>query len=197
MPTGYTADIKDGISFETYALNCARAFGACVTLRDEPGGGERIPDSFEPSDYHAKAAEAARAELAVLDAMTPEECARAASKDYDDTETSRVMRLKHNEDRRSAYEAMLAQVNAWTPPTPDHVEYHKFMREQIEQSIDADCNSSYDRTPTKRVTGEQWAATRREELVRNIEYHGQEHAQEVRRAEQRTAWIQALKGSLK
>lgn len=50
MPTGYTADIKDGISFETYAMNCARAFGACVSLRDKPSGGKVIPDAFEPSD---------------------------------------------------------------------------------------------------------------------------------------------------
>ena len=34
MPTGYTADIKDGIDFKTYAMNCARAFGARVMLRE-------------------------------------------------------------------------------------------------------------------------------------------------------------------
>jgi RNA polymerase primary sigma factor len=32
MPTGYTAAIKDGISFEKFALQGARAFGALVTL---------------------------------------------------------------------------------------------------------------------------------------------------------------------
>lgn len=98
MPTGYTADIKDGIDFKTYAMNCARAFGACVMLRDEPGGGERIPDAFEPSDlfvrYHLKAVEKARVELAALDAMTPAECERAAAKAWDDAETSRLMRLE-------------------------------------------------------------------------------------------------------
>ncbi|KKK60691.1 hypothetical protein LCGC14_3021870, partial [marine sediment metagenome] len=31
MPTGYTACIKDGISFEKFVMQCARAMGACVT----------------------------------------------------------------------------------------------------------------------------------------------------------------------
>jgi hypothetical protein len=59
MPTGYTADIKNGISFKTFAMNCARAFGACVTLRDEPGGGDKIPEAFEASTYHAQQVEKA------------------------------------------------------------------------------------------------------------------------------------------
>ena len=47
-------------------MNCARAFGACVELRDEPGGGDRIPEAFEPSDYHLKAVEKARSELGMV-----------------------------------------------------------------------------------------------------------------------------------
>lgn len=35
MPTGYTADIKDGITFRDFALRCARAFGATIMQRDE------------------------------------------------------------------------------------------------------------------------------------------------------------------
>jgi hypothetical protein len=38
MPTGYTAGVADGTitEFREYALLCARAFGACIMLRDEP-----------------------------------------------------------------------------------------------------------------------------------------------------------------
>lgn len=36
MPTGYTDAIKDGISFNQFILSCARAFGALITMRDEP-----------------------------------------------------------------------------------------------------------------------------------------------------------------
>lgn len=197
MPTGYTADIKDGISFETFAMNCARAFGARITLRDETGGGESIPDEFAPSDYHTKAAQKARDELASLLAIPEQERERAAAKSWDDAETSRLMRLEDNRKQREAYEAMLAKVNAWTPPTSEHVGLHEFMRSQIVKSIDFDCSDDYDQEPTPRLTGEQWAAERAARLNRVIGYHEKEHAAEVQRAESRTAWVTALRAALK
>lgn len=196
MPTGYTADIKDGIDFKTYAMNCARAFGACVMLRDEPGGGDRIPDSFEPSDYHMKAAEKARGELAALDAMTAPELDRAAARAWDDDETSRLMRLIDYRNQRSAYESMLVKVKEWVPPTPDHTGFHEFMRTQIEQSIEFDCNESYCSTPTVRLTGKAWANAERTRLLLNIQYHEEQHAREVIRAASRTEWVRALLTSL-
>jgi hypothetical protein len=196
MPTGYTADIKDGTDFKTYAMNCARAFGACVMLRDEPGGGDRIPEAFEPSDYHLKAVEKARGELAALEAMTPAELERAAARAWDDAETSRLMRLEGYRKQRKAYEAMLAKVNAWAPPTPDHAGLHEFMRTQIEQSIDFDCNESYCSTPTVRLTGEAWAAAERERCRSDVQYHEKEHAGEVSCTATRTEWVRALRAAL-
>ena len=38
MPSGYTEGVASGkvTEFKEYALLCARAFGACISLRDEP-----------------------------------------------------------------------------------------------------------------------------------------------------------------
>lgn len=196
MPTGYTADIKDGIDFKTYAMNCARAFGACVELREEPGGGDRIPETFEPSDYHLKAVEKARGELAALGAMTPAELERAAARAWDNAETSRLVRLEDKRKQREAYEAMLAKARAWKAPTPDHEGLRKFMCEQIEQSLDFDCGGDYGKTPTPHLTGEQWAAKEAARLNRDIAYHEKEHAGEVARAASRTAWVRALRAAL-
>lgn len=196
MPTGYTADIKDGISFETYALNCARAFGACVTLRGEPGGGEQIPDEFTPSNYSAKAEQKAREDLAALLELMPAQREHRAAKAWDDAETSRLSMLEDRRKTREAYEAMLLKVKAWIPPTPEHAGLHEFMRTQIEQSIDFDCGSDYGTTPTPRLTGEQWAAQEAERLNRYIEIHEKAHSDEVARAADRTAWVLALRASL-
>lgn len=196
MPTGYTAAIKDGISFEKFAMDCARAFGACVTLRDEPGGGENIPFVFEPSDYHAKALQAARDAMAEFLAMTPEQHERAAAKEWDDAETSRLIRLQEKRATRAAYEAMLAKVQAWKPPTPEHAELHSFMATQIIQSISFDCDEAYCAVPALRRTGAEWAEHRKELLTQDIEYHEREHAAEVHRAASRTAWVRALRDSL-
>lgn len=196
MPTGYTADIKDGISFKTFAMNCARAFGACVTLRDEPGGGDKIPEAFEASDYHAQQVEKALAALAEFHAMSPSQHMREASKAWDEAETRRIVRLDEMRAQRKAYEDMLSKVKAWAPPTPEHDGLKEFMHTQIAQSIDFDCDESYYSTPTPRLTGAQWAAQRLEKLERDLAYQLREQAAEIERASGRTAWVKALRASL-
>jgi len=66
MPTGYTTDIYNGkdVSFRDFALNCARAFGACIMQRDDPADEtkaefdsyviERIADCKETIDKMKK-----------------------------------------------------------------------------------------------------------------------------------------------
>ena len=196
MPTGYTASIKGGIDFKTFALDCARAFGACVTLRDEPAGGDRIPAVFEPSEYHLKAAEAARSELAALETMGTSELESKATKEWENSEMHRQERLAEKRKLRGAYESMLSKVNSWTPPTMEHDGLKVFMQKQIRESIEWDCNEHYDITPAARVTGSEWATKRRAKLALDIEYHEREHAAEVSRAEGRTAWVRALRDSL-
>lgn len=162
MPTGYTDDIKDGISFSTFALNCARAFGATITLRDESGGGEKIPDQFEPSDYHSKALENAEAELLALHKMTPEACQEQCDVDYAADEAFRLDRLQRNKDQIDSYRSMLEQVKAWTPPSADHVGMKDFMIEQIESSIRFDDSSDYYGKPTERLSGSEWLEKRKQ-----------------------------------
>lgn len=197
MPTGYTAAIKDGIDFKTFAMNCARAFGACVTLRGEAGGGEVIPDRFEPSNYHSEALMMARATAERLRSMGPDEADREAARAWDAAETSRAVRLAEVAELRQKYEQMLAAVLSWEAPTPDHAEFKRFMREQIEQSIEFDCSTKWISTPTERLSGPDWRAKQLGEAVRSIAYHEKEHEAEVRRAADRTAWVKALRNSLR
>lgn len=194
MPTGYTAAILDGIDFKTYAMNCARAFGAFVELRDDPGGGEQIPEEFKASDYHIKAAAKACDELATLHSLSREQIEQAAASDWQEKEARRLAREQDRRKQREAYEAMLAQAKAWTPPTTEHEGLAKFMRVQIELSIRFDCD--YSEPPTENLAGSDWVADRRRELMRDVEYHEREHVGEVSRATARTAWVQALRASL-
>ena len=55
MPTGYTIDIYNGkkVTFKDFALNCARAFGACVMQRDDPA--DEKPKIMPEESYHTKA----------------------------------------------------------------------------------------------------------------------------------------------
>lgn len=196
MPTGYTAKIADGIDFRTYAMDCARAFGACVTLRDEAGGGDMIPEMFEPSNWHRERLREALAEHARLAALSAAEVEAAAAQAWSEAEAGRLKRLAEKRDLRAKYEAMLAQVNDWTPPTEEHAQLRDFMRDQITESIEFDCGGNYDAEPEPQLSGEEWRAKMIDKANWDISYHTKADAGERERAASRTAWVRALRASL-
>lgn len=193
MPTGYTYPVIEGkiTEFSDFALSCARAFGALITMRDDPHDAP-IPETFEPSDYSAKKLEEAKSRLAELNQMTVAAAEAAASaafeaamkshQEYEDRETAGERRL----------ETMLAKVKAWTPPTANHVEMKNFMVEQLTISKRGSYRSP---VPTK-MSGKDWLVAEIEKAHRDIGYHAAEHAKEVERAAGRTEWVRQLRGSL-
>jgi hypothetical protein len=196
MPTGYTAAVSDGTTTELheFAMQCARAFGALITMRDDPASTE-IPDEFVADDYYKKALDDARSELAALEAMATETIRAEAAKANDKALKSHRDYLTAKAQIRARYEVMIGKVQGWTPPTADHQELKDFMLRQLHESIRFDCNyvpeESKARTPT------EWLNGRREALKRDVARYTEEHAKECDRAAKRTAWVKALRGSLK
>lgn len=194
MPTGYTAPIADGISFEKFIWGCARAFGALVMMRDDPQDAP-IPERFEPSDYHAQALKELRATLNAFDAMSHDGAEQAAIADYNKVCAYRAERVAEKEALRNKYQAMLEQVRGWTPPTPDHQGLKDFMEKQIIESIDFDCRVYPEDAPRQKV-GTDWLSEQVAETRRLIAYHEKEHAKEIERTESRNRWIAALRASV-
>jgi len=198
MPTGYTADITKGISFEQFALNCARAFGALVTMRDDPADAP-IPSEFKPDGYAAKRLAQLQAELADINAMTAWQCKNAAISEYRQHRDYHIKGQKENAELREKYLHMLKQVEAWTPPTPEHEGLKKFMCEQITQSINFDCSDYHERAlaELKPLSGSKWRAIKRSELSHQIQSQMEEKEKDEAMAASRTNWVQKLKTSLK
>lgn len=199
MPTGYTASVQDGkiTEFPEFAMECARAFGACVELRDSPDA--TIPDEFAPSDYHAKQITAARERLAALVAMTDEDRASGRNASYAASVERRRSAIEKSATERARYEAMIVKVNDWTPPTADHKGMKVFMLEQLTSSLKFDCHSPEEVSryyPLDTETPEEWHGREVAKAKADIEYHEGEHKKEVERAASRTAWIKALRESL-
>lgn len=195
MPTGYTAAIKDGITFETYALSCARAFGALVSMREEPANAQ-IPERFEPSSYNAEAIQKAKDRRSTLSTMSASEAAIRAAAEFDAAMASYRKSIQDNEDLRSKYESMLATVNAWVPPTEDHEELKTFMRQQINESLLFDCGTIHI-NPPKRRSGAEWLAHQLDAAQEDIAYHTKAHEEECFRVERRNEWVSELRDSLK
>lgn len=196
MPTGYTAAITEkDITFKEYALSCARAFGALILMRDDPMDAP-IPDSVEPSDYSSRAIKEHFETLQKLEAMTPDEQIQYGEKAKADAikraEDALVKDLAENQK----YLAMRRKTEAWTPPTSQHVEMKKFMIEQIDISMNT-LKYAEERLAEARGVDQMSlyrAAVASEKHM--IQYHEKEHVEEIKRAQGRTDWIQALKKSL-
>ena len=81
MPTGYTSDIEKGITFNEFTMQCARAFGACISMRDDPGD-KPIPKEFKPSTYHIEGIKKAKEKMVQLKKMSLETATQEAGKEF-------------------------------------------------------------------------------------------------------------------
>jgi hypothetical protein len=193
MPTGYTAGIEKGMTFQEYALGCARAFGALVEMRDDPMG-KPIPEKFEPSTYHIECLDRARTRLKFVESLTLKQAEVEAEREYQDALASHTKYATAKNELRKRYEVMLAEVRAYIPPSPDHVEYKQFMESQLSESIRFDCG--YSVPAPKKKDPEQWLRDEQAKALKDIAYHREEYTKEQERTESRNRWVRQLRESL-
>lgn len=193
MPTGYTAEVVDGkvTEFPDFALICARAFGALITMRDDPMDAP-IPDEFEPDGYYAKRVAEGLKELGNVQAMSNSEASDAAAKAHKEALEHRANYLRRQEAEAERINAMLAKVRAWTPPTPDHQGMKKFMVEQLTISLPGE----YAPAVPELLDGPTWRQRRIDTLAEEVARHKIEREKEVERAKTRTQWVKDLRASL-
>lgn len=201
MPTGYTAELYegDGQSFEKFVWSCARGMGALIMMRDDPSNAP-IPERFEPrTDYYDTALAAAEARLVELRGMTAEEILQANLNERAEVLASRAKQAVKRSDLRRRYEAMLAEVAAWEPPTEDHQGLKKLMVDQLTESIRFDCGKPGEEIrypPMPEADPANWFEEQIAKAERNIEHHTVERAKEIERTESRNGWLAELRGSL-
>jgi hypothetical protein len=197
MPTGYTAAVKDGITFEQFVMRCSRAMGATIDMRDEPLGAP-IPEAFEPSQYDVERINEDRKELARIHSLTSEQAEAEAHASYVDAIKRNQKYIEKANNLREKYQALLDQVALWQPPTSEHEGLKKFMADQLEESIRFDCNIDYyvNHRPS-RLTGEEWRSAEVLRLLESIKRREKDHAEELQRTADRNAWLKALRESLK
>ncbi len=196
MPTGYTAPIYEGkeITFAEFAMRAARGMGALITMRDQAAEAE-IPEVIEPSTY-------SRDRLAELEQQLAE------YEQYSDTQWAeleeaerlvdeeRVKRARaESEALAERYNAMIAEVEAWSPPTLEHVNFKQFMLDQLTESRRFDC-SDRSLEPIAPMSVHRFREQRFARIQRDIDYHATSWQDEQRHAADGTEWIRALRESL-
>jgi hypothetical protein len=195
MPTGYTADVADGkvTDFRTFALRCARAFGATIMQRDDPANDP--PKLREVSSYEIEAVARDEQRVAALAAMTDADAQREAAAEYAAAVKRNREYAEETRAKRARYEAMLAAARAWVPPTAEHEPMKKFMIEQLTESIKFDCHDDLWPEPTRK-SGRAWLAEQRQHAHESLGRSIKRLQEERDRVDGANAWIGALYDSL-
>lgn len=194
MPTGYTYPVCDGdiTEFPAFAMSCARAFGALITMRDDPMDAP-IPEEIKPdTKYHDDRIAADMKRMGEVQAMTLAEADTAALEVHRQALASRNKYLADKEVEAGRINAMLAKVRAWRPPTPEHVEMKKFMIDQLTMSLPGD----YAPAIPALLDGATWRKQEIDRLADSVVYHQKERDKEIERARGRTEWVKQLRDSL-
>ena len=197
MPTGYTDAVGKGElrDFSQFALRCSRAMGVAIMQRDEDG---RAPLRIErePNTHYRDTAEKYAAEVRRLEAMTEDELMRAQRKSVVEQNLERAKYRERAERTVANYEAMLEQVRAWEPPTPEHESFKSFMEQQLTESIKFDGPGEWGMTVVEMVPAEEWREQQLATARRMRDTYEQNWREEQERVESRAKWIEDFLASL-
>lgn len=196
MPTGYTAKIADGISFNDFALSCARAFGACIEQRDDDPSDK--PKTQNPCHYHLDKLEKAHRELANFKKMSNRRLRQKWGNEMRRQAISALGSLQKKEALRKKYAKMLEQVKAWVPPTIDHQGLKEFMEKQITESMDWDCDPKHTIELGLKDLADfpTWKKSVLKSLQWDIDYYAKRGQEDLQRTTERNSWIRDLYQSL-
>ncbi|AGS81058.1 hypothetical protein [Caulobacter phage Cr30] len=195
MPTGYTASVQDGTvtDFREFAFKCLRGLGVTITMRDEPWNAE-IPEQFEPSDHHLKELAKAKKNLTEFLSKTIQELQEQQKTEYENSVKAYQKTLETQELYRNRYQTMLAKVEAWQVPETSEIQgAKKFMREQLQSSIDFDCGYSDYGNPQEELSFSDWIESKRKSLEWRVQYHEKEYANEIERTNARNAFLKEFR----
>lgn len=195
MPTGFTAKVADGTVTELkpFVLQCARAFGALVTMRDEPWDAP-LPEKLELSDYYPVKIVEIEKQLAELEAMTIEQAEEA--------QEAEIAKAEHRADKYAVklasqsenYKSMIAKVREWSG-APEGIK--EFALSQLEESLEWDCGGSYTPKVPDKVPATVWLASEKAELVKDLTFYKRRYAEELSVNNEQNTWLKQLRESLK
>jgi len=199
MPTGYTSKIYNGekVTGKEFIMTCARAFGTLIEMRDEPMNAQ-IPEELKVDTYHEKQLEHSNQELNNYKNMSIEEARKLVDESYENKVEENKKYYDEKLELKNRYEKVLAEVEQWKLPSPEHQNLKDYAIRQLEESILFDCGHIEDYAKeVKKETPEEYIQKQIDSCLWNIEYHQKEWDKEVKRTNERNLWIKQLRDSFK
>ena len=205
MPTGYTAGIIDGeiTTFEQFATQCSRAFGATIHMRDNPLDSPYEPRT--PSEYYVNSLQSQREKLEETKTMTDEAIVQDFENLLNDSLKYHERELEKTKVNLGRLNSIMESAKSWVPPTEDHEGVRDYMIDQLEITIKADGDPSYHVNKIVQAKKELEEGidpkVYREEKIKEIEdrisYYEGEVQKELERCKQSNDWMDKFLESIK
>jgi len=199
MPSGYTEGIRNGTinDLNDFVWTCARGFGAFVMQKDDF---DELPILKEkPYPYYKNQIKKSLKEKQKYNEYTEDDWQNEYSK-YVKTQLENINdNIKEKEELKEKYENILKQVKDWIPPNEDFYELKSFMIDQIEESIDFDCGTSFWQERKKEILNlniEKYKQNILNKIEESISSNEQYYKEEVERTKRRNQWKQQLVDSV-
>ena len=200
MPTGYTAKIIEGeiTDFKDFAKLCIRNFGATMHMRDDSLDSEYIPD--EVPDFYKNNIKKSEEKIDEIKKMSDE--------DIINMENDRILdEIKYYKDKiehiKKSYKIlndMLKKAKNFKLPSDDYFHYRSFLIEQLESTINQDCDIEYYEKNLNDLNKEygtiKYPDIIRNEHIKNIEndiiYYKKTYNEQKKRVERNNKWVKEL-----
>jgi hypothetical protein len=197
MPTSYTQKLMEqGQSFPEFVMLCARAMGACVTMRDDDLG-IPIPDKFEPSSYYPDRLRQAEARLKKLRDMTPPGRLRHGAKLKADKFKEYGAWLDKELLECDRLDAMAKQVARWNPPTDDHSGLKEFMLDQIRISRPDTAYIERLLVDISEKSASEFFDAELDDAISDVTNTRKHMEEDITRTNDRNTWLAQLRDNLK
>jgi hypothetical protein len=162
--------------------------------------GEAIPTHIEANTaYIDKRLTEAALELGEVMAWTEEQAGEEARRANLNIVKIRLQLIRSQRETARRIGPMLAQVEAWQPPTPEHEGLKTNMKEnllgfsgEMPEEMDYDDPS----LPKADYTAESYRQSRIDSLTRTIALSQESRTEAIAGSEKSTAWLQALSASM-
>lgn len=195
MPSGYTEGILSGTinDLNDFIWMCARGFGAFITQKDNIDEPPILKE--KPNPYYKNKIKQLLNEQQKYNEYTDNDWQNEYLKYIEDQLKDIDDNIKEKIESKEKYENILNQVKEWIPPNENFHKLKSFMINQIEESIDFDCNTSFWQERKNKISNLKLEQYKRnvlndinESLISNKKYYDEE----VQRVKERNQWKQQL-----
>lgn len=200
MPTGYTAYIEDGniSTGKDFLTLCCRAFGVCIDMKDDLLS-VPIPEEFVPDMYYKKRYDDALLALEKAKSITESEAVEIMKSEKKGREESIKSYIEKEEKQKEAYSKIRTEIEAWIPPTSEHINLKNFALEQIDISMPG-LSSYYNEELAKNqieVSPQEYIKNQITLKENSVKRAKESYDAEIKRTDEKNKWLKLFRDSFK